>query len=445
MRISINLQQSGKSANHNRLPGLSVHVLAILLLLSAFCVSNAMAGWDVSNQRETDGHKTVAGRVFTGTDLANSAENTEEPSPQAETSTPPPVNTSENESAPANDDSDFAPGEWALAFGLDDQLFPSAIIALSTLDPENIGVQRQENTFGSPLAMASVFIRAQNPGDRVTVEITSTDLIRPSKMTVTLPDAEKVYEISPHLRYEYEKLLSIRQPYPEDVTAKVFVNGEEVGEHTQTVIVRSVNDCFFGLYTDGQQNFQDWSEMFAAYVNEGDPIIDEILSEALHKGYVDAFIGYQGDEMDVTLQIEAIWKVLKDSGFRYSSITTTSVESDVVAAQHVRLVGDSTRGAQANCADGSVLLASIFRKIGLDAYLILLPDHMMVGVSNSAEQDAPVIPIETTMLASADLGQAQESAIETINEYKNDPSAVTYISINGARRAGILPLRNLYK
>ncbi|WP_320005893.1 hypothetical protein [Maridesulfovibrio sp.] len=437
-----NLRQSDKVVNYNRQT--SEAMCAVLIGLLLFISSEAMAGWDVSNQRKTDGHKTVAGELFTDTDLTRSTGQTETPATQTDDKESDVTSTPEPQPATGNDDAGFAPGDWLLAFGLDDQIFPAAIIALSTLDPENIGVNRKDNTFGSPLAMASVFIRAVNPGDRVTVEITSTKLIRPSKMTVTLPDANTVYEISPHLRYEYEKLLSIRQPYPEDVTAKVFVNGQEVGEHTQTVIVRSVNDCFFGLYTDEGKNFEDWSEMFAAYVNEGDPIIDEILSEALRKGYVDAFIGYQGDEMDVALQMEAIWKVLKDKGFRYSSISTTSVESDVVAAQHVRLVGDSTRGAQANCADGAVLLASIFRKIGLNAYLILLPSHMMVGVSSTAEKDAPIIPIEPTLLACADLDQAQDSGIKTINEYEDKPSAVTYISINGAREAGILPLRNLY-
>ncbi|WP_319778122.1 hypothetical protein [Maridesulfovibrio sp.] len=433
---------SGKVANYNRRINMTIQavLIAVLLLIS----SEAFAGWDVSNQRETDGHKTVAGELFTDTDLTNSVEKTTPSAPQEEASTTSEAASPETQQEAGNDDKNFAPGDWLLAFGLDDQIFPAAIIALSTLDPENIGVQRDSKTFGSPLAMASVFIRAVNPGDRVTVEITSTKLIRPSRMTVTLPDAENVYEISPHLKYEYEKLLSIRQPYPEDITAKVFVNGEEVGEHTQTVIVRSVNDCFFGLYTNGGQRFEDWSEMFAAYVNEGDPIIDEILSEALHKGYVDAFIGYQGEESDVALQLKAIWKALQDKGFKYSSISTTSVESDVVAVQHVRLVGDSTRGAQANCADGAVLLASIFRKIGLDAYLILLPNHMMVGVSSSAEKDSPVIPMETTLLASCDLEQAKDSGIEQINEYNDNPSAVTYISINGAREAGILPLRNLY-
>jgi hypothetical protein len=414
------------------------------LLFCLLAITTATAGWDVGNQRETDGHRTVAGDLFTDTDLARAARGEDAPAPQAEDQEEPATEEPVAQSDTDDEGPDFAPGDWALSFGLDDQLFPAAIIALSTLDPENIGVARSEHTFGSPLAMASVFIRAQSPGDKVTVEITSTKLIRPSRMTVVLPDADTVYEISPHLKYEYEKLLSVRQPYPEDVTAKVFVNDQEVGEHSKTIIVRSVNDCFYGLYTDDGKSFQDWSEMFAAYVNEGDPIIDDILSEALRKGYVDAFIGYQGDEADVIHQMDAIWKVLKDKGFRYSSITTTSVESKVVAAQHVRLVGDSTRGAQANCADGAVLLASIFRKIGLDAYLILLPGHMMVGVSNSADEDAPVIPVETTLLSCADLDQAQESGIGTINEYKDDPSAVTYISVNKAREAGILPLRNLY-
>jgi len=399
------------------------------LLLIVLAANAGAAGWDLSNQRATDGHQTVAGTLSAGSGEAE--QHREE--------------ASEAQADGGNPDDGYAPGDWSLDFGLDGQLFPAAIIALSTLDPENIGVQRAEHTFGSPLAMASVFIRAQNPGDRVTVEISSTKLIHPSKMTVTLPDTDTVYEISPHLKYEYEKLLSIRQPYPEDVTAKVSVNGHEVGEKTKTVIVRSVNDCFYGMVVDNGQNFQDWSEMFAAYVNEGDPIIDEILSEALKKGYVDAFIGYQGDETDVGMQMNAIWQVLKDRGVKYSSITTTSVESNTVAVQHVRLVGDSTRGAQANCADGSVLLASIFRKIGLNTYLILLPGHMMLGVAGSQDEDASIVPVETTMLSSADLDQAEESALGTLNQYKDDPSQITYINVNAAREAGILPLRNLYK
>ncbi len=350
------------------------------------------------------------------------------------------VREAENGNDEDSDEPVLEPGQWELVFGLDNQLFPAAIIALSTLNPEDIGVERNEHSFGSPLGMASVFVRGTAPGDKVKVEITSTALIQPSEMNVVLEDPDTEYEISPHLKYKYEKLLSIRQPYPEDVTAKVYLNGRQIGEKTRTIIVRSINDCFFGIVTDDGSDFQDWSEMFAAYVNEGDPLIDGILSEALKKGYVDAFIGYQGGQADVLGQVQAVWQVLQDRGIKYSSITTTSVESDTVMAQHVRLVGDSTRGAQANCADGTVLFASIFRKLGLNAYLVILPRHMMVGVSMD-EKNSTVAYIETTMLADASLDQAMKSAEETIDGYDDDQ--VTLVNINAAREAGILPLRDL--
>ena len=115
--------------------------------------------------------------------------------------------------------------------------------------------------------------------------------------------------------------------------------------------------------------------------------------------------------------------------------------------KHVRLIGDSTREGQANCVDGSVLFASIFRKIGLDAYLVLLPHHMMVAVSTEASEDSPVIPLETTLLAEASLSQARDSAEKSIAQYgrssKKEASKVIYISVNAARDAGILPLRDV--
>jgi len=394
--------------------GLFFQGLVLFLLLLAR--GTALSGWTVDAQGET-GEKDTAAQDQPHGDTAGS----QKPS--------------------------LSPGEWALGFGLDGQLFPSAIIALSTLHPEDIGVQREAHTFGSPLAMASVFIRGKQAGDSVTVEISSTKLIHPSKMTVELPDADTVYEISPHLKYAYEQLLAVRQPYPEDVTAKVFLNGQDAGEKTQTIIVRPLNDCFYGMVSDDGRDFQDWSEMFAAYVNESDPLIEDILGEALRKGYIESFIGYQGDQNTVIKQMKAIWRVLKERGIKYSDITTTAVQSGTVVAQHVRLIGDSTREGQANCVDGSVLFASIFRKIGLDAYLVLLPHHMMVAVSTEASEDSPVIPLETTLLAEASLSQARDSAEKSIAQYgrssKKEASKVIYISVNAARDAGILPLRDV--
>lgn len=386
---------------------------ALYFLLIA-CTARGFCGWSVAGQKAANGYKAEA-----------DVRPHEEPAAESNVS--------------------LRPGEWELGFGLDSQIFPSAIIALSTLNPEAIGVQRSAHTFGSPLAMASVFVRAKHAGDKVTVTISSTKLIHPSVMTVELPDADTVYEISPHLKYAYEQLLAVRQPYPEDVTATVSLNGEAAGEKIQTIIVRPLNDCFYGVRSDDGREVQDWSEMFAAFVNESHPVIEGILREALQKGYIDSFIGYQGNKDDVVKQVKAIWRVLKERGIRYSDITTTAVQSGTVLAQHVRLVGDSMREGQANCVDGSVLFASILRKIGLDAYLVLLPHHMMVAVSVNASEDAPVIALETTLLADASLEQAMDAAEKLLNKHApssdKEASQGTYISIQAAREAGILPLR----
>jgi hypothetical protein len=266
-------------------------------------------------------------------------------------------------------------------------------------------------------------------------------------MTVTLLESGQAYRISPHLKYEYEKMLSIHQPYPEDITAKVYLNGEFLGEKSKTIIVRSINDCFYGQYVETEEGsvFQPWPEMFVAYVNEGHPVVDQILAEALKKGYVNSFIGYQGNQQDVVNQVHAIWRVLKDRGIKYSSITTTSVESDKIAAQHVRMVGDSIEGSQANCVDGSVLMASVFRKLGLDAYLVLLPGHMMVGASVDSEGSSALF-LETTMLSGSSMNDAMRSADATIDKYRAPDGGagdVTYINVSGSRNVGILPLREI--
>lgn len=347
------------------------------------------------------------------------------------------------EAASGEEKDALQPGEWTLDFGLDGQLFPSAIIILSTVKPEMLGIVRGEATFGSPIGMAAVFIRGKKAGDKVVVEISSTKLILPSRLEVTLPDPQKVYDVRPQLRYEYEKLLAVRQTYPEDVTAKVFLNGELLGEKTQTVLVRPINDCLYSVVSDEEGvEDEDWSEMFAAYVNEGHPLVDEMLAEALRNEYIEQFIGYQGDEDDVKEQLEAIWRVLKGRGLKYSSITTTAAQSDSILAQHVRLLGDSLSGAQANCADGSVLMASLLRKIGLNTFLVVLPDHMMVAVA-LGEEGEDLIFIETTMLASADFGRAVEAGMQEIEERKEKGDEVLLINIQEAREAGIMPLRDL--
>ena len=139
--------------------------------------------------------------------------------------------------------------------------------------------------------------------------------------------------------------------------------------------------------------------MYAAYVNESHPMIDGILQEALKTKIVDGFSGYQSEDPDeVIQQVYAIWTALQKRGIKYSSITTPSAHSETVFSQSVRFLDESLQYTQANCVDGSVLLASILYKIEINPFLIVVPGHMYLGFYLD-EKNETIACLETTMLS----------------------------------------------
>ena len=95
-----------------------------------------------------------------------------------------------------------------------------------------------------------------------------------------------------------------------------------------------------------------------------------------------------------------MWHALSKRDVRYSSITTSVAESDTVGSQHVRLIEESINNGQANCVDGSVLLASLLRKIGVEPMLVMVPGHCYLAFSLDAE-GKELAALETTMIGSA--------------------------------------------
>jgi hypothetical protein len=285
---------------------------------------------------------------------------------------------------------------WTPSFGLDNELYPSFVLATSgrTLKvPAN-----RRNYFGDPLGLAAVSIRSEAPNAQVHVEIQIEGLTQVSAIDATLPEAGQ-YRIAPLLRYDYSKLAGIEQSIPASVTYSVRLNGADLGQQTLSIRVRSVNDVPFEMIDpDGKQ--QDFSFLFAGYVNESHPFVQSVLQQALNNWHaVNSFDGYQRGPQDVQLQVFALWNVLQRNHIHYSNITTASAASPSghVYSQAVRFIDQSLRSQQANCADGSVLFASLLYKIGIDPILVLKPGHMFVGYYLDANHKQFEF-LETTML-----------------------------------------------
>ena len=152
--------------------------------------------------------------------------------------------------------------------------------------------------------------------------------------------------------------------------------------------MRSISECLLGYYTQGRK-FHDTGIFFAAYVNENHPMIDQILREALNTRIVNKFLGYQARNAAAAVdkQVYALWNVLQKRNFRYSSVSNTSLSSNVVISQRVRTFEDALNSSQINCVDGSVLFASLLRAINIEPILVRIPGHMFVGYYTDSNRE----------------------------------------------------------
>lgn len=369
--------------------------------------------------------------------------------------------------------------KWEPDANMDRQLFPSLIVATATQRPADDGEQSDPALLGDHYGAVGVSITSPKADAKVQVTLLENGVMNRSSWSGVLPNAGTEYYIAPSVNYKFDALRRSHQQVPLNVTFNVEVDGKSIGEKTETLTLRTINDCPFAVVDSeatiddqksGKQNkgaakepndkkdgsnskseksgkgaggiggtvgddteetekpteeennsssdneetssksntngYTDMGWMFAAYVNENSPIVDAILKEALATKIADSFAGYQKEPIGVVKELLAIWTALQNRGIHYSNITTTAAESQTVYSQHVRFVEESVGNQQANCVDGSVVFASILRKLGLRTFLVTVPGHMFMGVYLTPNDDARV-GLETTMLGSREDQEAQ--------------------------------------
>ncbi len=254
---------------------------------------------------------------------------------------------------------------------------------------------------GNPKSCIAVRIRSRNAYSRVRVEVAETPFFSRSVSEFVLAKPRTEYIIYPDIIWDYEALKNNNQAEPISVAVMVEMNGKDLGQRVRTFSVRSINECLLGYVTNGTK-FHDTGIFFAAYVNEENPMIDKLLREALDTRIVNRFLGYQGGAEVVDKQVYALWNVLQKRKFRYSSVSNTSLSSNVVFSQRVRTFDDALESSQINCVDGSVLFASLLRAINMEPILVRTPGHMFVGYyTDSGHKDMNFL--ETTMIGDVDL------------------------------------------
>lgn len=280
-------------------------------------------------------------------------------------------------------------------------IFPSSILSVATTDAQVI-VPVDSMYVGNPKSCIAVRIRSGKAYSKVRIEVAETPFFSRSVSEFVLAKPRTEYTIYPDVIWNYEALKKINQAEPISVAITVEMNGKDLGQRVRTFSVRSINECLLGYVSNGTK-FHDTGIFFAAYVNEENPMIDQLLREALNTRIVNRFLGYQAGSADaVDKQVYALWNVLQKRNFRYSSVSNTSLSSNVVFSQRVRTFDDALESSQINCVDGSVLFASLLRAINIEPILVRTPGHMFVGYyTDSNHKDMNFL--ETTMIGDVDL------------------------------------------
>jgi hypothetical protein len=304
------------------------------------------------------------------------------------------------------------------------EAFPVKILATATMKTNLSGTPRMSHEgdyIGDTLGDFGVSLRITGAADEsipVRIEVESDRFIKKSSQAALVP-SDTDMEIFPRIAYDYSALEHLSQPASDNVYFRIYVNNTLRQEKTEVVRFHSVNEVpFLERSRWDNEHIIDRTWLFAAYVNEDDPLIDTILKEALESATVEnigfgdynSFGGYQdidGDEdtsTEVLLQVLAVWSVFQRHNIKYSNITTTSTRNQNLVTQYVRTLQESFGNSQANCVDGTVLFASVLRKLGIEPFLVLIPGHMFLGYDlNEAGDEFDFL--ETTMLGNVSLSK----------------------------------------
>lgn len=249
-----------------------------------------------------------------------------------------------------------------------------------------------------PSASFAVRLLDAPAGSKVKVRVEVPEIGVAGEIETAAPEDSKPKFVAPRLSWSQAKLAAITQPISSEVIFNVWVDRAHAGEQRRPLRIRASNDSPIRACRTPTQ-CADYSRYMAGFVNEDHPAVDRILRAALEIPALPlkSWSGTQISDKEVLRQVWALWYLFQRTGVTYSSIATVSDTRVELLSQTVRPLSQALANKQANCIDGTVLFASILRKIGIEPIIVLVPGHAFLGFYAGADGTKPTF-LETTML-----------------------------------------------
>ena len=181
--------------------------------------------------------------------------------------------------------------------------------------------------------------------------------------------------LRPRLDWDSNALLALREPRRQTVHVSVTGRGMKPLERKLELNIHPLDEALY-FVREGEARI-DLGWAFAAWVDPQDPVIDGLLDLAgVEASGLDALPSYRATRLDL---VRKLWIALERHGLRYADEGAGLSQGPVIYSQRVRLLSDTWNERDANCLDGSVLIASALERLGIGSFLVLVPGHAFVG------------------------------------------------------------------
>lgn len=191
----------------------------------------------------------------------------------------------------------------------------------------------------------------------------------------------------------------------------------------------------------------DLSPYLAVFVTPNAPAVMEFVRRAVGRHPDKSMVGYQIGKQAVLPQIRAIFDALKlDAEINYVNSVISYSPDHGMFTQRVRRPVESLAEHQANCIDGTVLVASLVEACSMSPAIVLVPGHAFLAWESWDDSDEWAY-LETTMIGNSTFDEAVAAATKEAEGYQalatksKDPRQFRRLSVKEMRQAaGITPM-----
>lgn len=152
---------------------------------------------------------------------------------------------------------------------------------------------------------------------------------------------------------------------------------------------------------------RDFRHYLGAFVTPNHPRIQQFLRYAAERHPDHRLLGKLDN---VASQAEAVYKALQlDADITYVNSSLVFNPRSGATGQRVRLPHECLDERQANCLDGALLFASLLEALSIDAAIVIVPGHAIVGW-RTGEGEEEWQYVETTLLRTKEFAPAVQAA-----------------------------------